>query len=236
MESFYHILPQVMQPDVKAEMLFNLNPEKFIRILNRPEGKEGIVAARHAGIRLRHLAWGFSRVHLDFNANTLEIGHGAGYLVEALARTIKTLNATGKMFGVDVSQTMIQEASQRNEELISQGIVDLQQANVSSLPFKADFFSTIITVVSINYWEVVIQGFREAYRVLQPGGTFIILENAFKDRMDTTSIEKLKLVNSWNLYSKKALESYLREAGFNSVKVKEKRMEKLSFLKLMAIK
>jgi len=83
--------------------------------------------------------------------------------------------ATGGLTaGVDVSQTMLEEAVKRNDSAIRAGRVELKQGDVASLPYPNEFFHKAMSIHSIYFWPHPVEGLREIRRVIKPGGTVAI--------------------------------------------------------------
>lgn len=99
----------------------------------------------------------------------LDIGCGTGKYGERLAEFGYKVN------GVDKSQDQIKEA---------QKIIDAQVANALNLPFEENSYDLCIMIMVIHQMEESekrIKAFKEAYRVLKPGGFFIIKTCSHKD-------------------------------------------------------
>lgn len=98
----------------------------------------------------------------------LDIGCGNGYLLRKLQA--KAANVTG----IDVSEEMVQEAQRlghRNTPAL------LCVASADSLPFVSSIYDTAICSLTINNLssaDMTKRTFRDAARVLKPGGAFII--------------------------------------------------------------
>ena len=58
------------------------------------------------------------------------------------------------------------------------GLHFLQQASVAELPFEAEQFDVVTAFETVYFWPELAQNFREVYRVLKPGGTFFICNEA----------------------------------------------------------
>jgi SAM-dependent methyltransferase len=100
----------------------------------------------------------------------LELGVGSGWALEELARTAKR----SRIWGVDQSIDMLLLAARRNRLATRQGSVSLARARFDALPFSAAFFDRILAVNVAYFFECDGRDFREARRVLQPGGRMVI--------------------------------------------------------------
>jgi len=97
---------------------------------------------------------------------TLEIGHGTG-------RVLHSLSSEGReVFAIDPSKQMIRIASRRLQA--DHLPLHLCQAKAQSLPFPDESFQSLLATFPSEY--ILDKGtYLEAWRVLNPGGIFIII-------------------------------------------------------------
>ena len=100
----------------------------------------------------------------------LEIGFGPGKTIQLLAERA----TTGFVAGIDISETMLRQAAGRNKERISTGHVELRCASVSQIPYDDNQFDKIGAVNTFQFWPHPEEDLKEVYRVLKPGGLFIL--------------------------------------------------------------
>ena len=88
----------------------------------------------------------------------------------------------------------------------------MQQASVAELPFKAEQFDVVTAFETVYFWPELAQNFREVYRVLKPGGTFFICNEA---NGETTKDDKwTQMINGMTIYTDTALKEYLEKQDF----------------------
>jgi ubiquinone/menaquinone biosynthesis C-methylase UbiE len=104
----------------------------------------------------------------------LEVSFGTGYLLTQYASKFQA-------FGIDYNATMAQTAK-RN--LQRNGLIaDLQQANVSHLPYASHSFDTLINTMAFSGYPDGIAALTEMERVLKPGGKLVMIDVDYpKDR------------------------------------------------------
>ena len=95
----------------------------------------------------------------------LEIGFGSGHGIESAA----ALASQGKVFGIDVSSTMLSQAAKRNAAAIAAGRVELKVGDASKLMHPDNRFDKVFATNVIYFWESVAT-LREILRVMKPGG------------------------------------------------------------------
>lgn len=107
----------------------------------------------------------------DLNGPTvLELGHGPGYLQAMLAKR------GIQVFGVDESPQMGKLAARRLRRQTSQQL--LLRGYAQMLPFKSASFQQVVSTFPSEY-ILDPQTLSETYRVLIPGGTFVVLPVAW---------------------------------------------------------
>ncbi|NMC35838.1 class I SAM-dependent methyltransferase [Candidatus Beckwithbacteria bacterium] len=111
--------------------------------------------------------WVLSLLDLQKDDKVLEIGFGPGLNLQKIA-------LTNKVWGVEISKTMLQIAQKKNKALIDSGKLQLQLAPAEQLPFVANFFDTVISVHVIYFWPDLEKVFREIRRILKPSGLFVL--------------------------------------------------------------
>src|SRR5437588_9547791 len=102
--------------------------------------------------------------------SVLEIGFGPGVGIEILAERVET----GRVAGVDPSDEMVHQATNRNAQAIRAGRLDLRRAGADQLPFAAAVFDKVLAVNSMQIWPDAAAGMREVRRVLTSGGQAVI--------------------------------------------------------------
>lgn len=108
--------------------------------------------------------------------NVLDVGCGAGWLVERMAQRV----TEGRVIGMDISDEMVRRARKRCVELAN---VLFVTGGVEEIPWDAGFFTRVISVESSYYWPEPARGLREIFRVLREGGSAWILINYYEDNV-----------------------------------------------------
>ena len=123
-------------------------------------------------------AWGLSHIAVEKNFTILDVGCGGGKTIDTLA----SLAPDGRVFGIDYAAGSVATARATNAARIAAGRVDIQAGAVSHLPFGADTFDIVTAVETHYYWPDLARDVSEVQRVLKPGGTFLIIAEAYRGR------------------------------------------------------
>ena len=110
----------------------------------------------------------------------LETAAGTGVVTRALARS---LPAGVEIVATDLNQPMLDHAA----GTLADRRISWQQADALNLPFEDQSFDAVVCQFGVMFFPDKIKGYREAYRVLRPGGRFLfnvwdqIANNEFAD-------------------------------------------------------
>ncbi|MDR0912220.1 MAG: class I SAM-dependent methyltransferase, partial [Methanobrevibacter sp.] len=133
----------------------------------------------------------------------LDIGFGNGYLIKKLisnnsnnsnnsksfksfksyesfknsknskSKSFKDSKNLKKIYGIDISQDMVNQTKQKFKKEIIDNKIDLKIGDVKDLDFENNYFNKIYTVNTIYFWNDLEKSFSEIYRTLNNGGIFL---------------------------------------------------------------
>ena len=114
----------------------------------------------------------FAVEQLDIKATdkALDIGFGGGVTIEEMLRKIDT----GKIYGIEFSQVMVEQAKQKFKAEIESDKVSVEFGDVKQLPFAESTFDKICTVNTIYFWDEPLTNLKEIKRVLKSDGKLVV--------------------------------------------------------------
>lgn len=154
---------------------------------------------------------------LEEGKTVLDLGSGGGIDVFLAARKV---GPKGKAIGVDMTEEMVNRARATASKYGYQN-VDIRLGEIENLPVEDDSVDVVISNCVINLSLDKEKVFREAYRVLKPGGRIMISDLVTEGELPE---EVRKSFDAWAGCIAGALEKnqYLdtiRRAGFKKVKI-----------------
>jgi ubiquinone/menaquinone biosynthesis C-methylase UbiE len=196
--------------------LISLIPRKFLADqLRQPSGIFGKIVMgdllNKGNEKINHLA--VEVLDIQPTDLVLDIGFGGGITIEKMVKLIDT----GKVYGVDFSQPMVEQAQQKFKRSIDLGKVSIEFADVKQLPFDDNKFDKICTVNTIYFWEDPLVGLMEIKRVLKSGGRLVIgIRSA--DKMKDLPFTQ----HNFRLYAPEAVRDLLVKSGFSAVSIEHR--------------
>lgn len=140
----------------------------------------------------------------------LDIGYGNGYLLQLLYKKTKA-----DLYGIDISQDMMDQATRRNATAASNGHLHLQVGDCCALPFENETFAAVSSINTIYFWPDTVKGLSEIHRVLKPGAAFynVVYTKEWLDKLSYTK-------KGFKKFESEQLRDLGRLAGFEKVQIK----------------
>jgi SAM-dependent methyltransferase len=147
----------------------------------------------------------------------LDLGSGGGFDCFLAAESV---GESGRVIGVDMTADMVSKARQNVEK---RGLknVDFRLGEIEHLPVADDSVDVIISNCVINLSPHKIDVFREAWRVLKPGGRLAILDVVALQTLPAEIINDLSMISGCVGGAEKIekIEKTLQEAGFRDINI-----------------
>ena len=125
----------------------------------------------------------------------------------------------GKVYGIDYSEDMVELSKKVNDDLIKQGIVEIMQGNVSTLPFQDNMFDFAIAIESYYFWPDMVNDLIEIKRVLKPGAFLLMVHAAYKDEKFEKRNNKVENLLDIKFHTPDEYKIFLSDAGYKIEKI-----------------
>lgn len=109
--------------------------------------------------------------------SVLDIATGTGDLAIMLTKT-----SAEKIIGLDISEGMLAVGRKKITEQGLENRIEMVLADSEKIPFEDNTFDAITVSFGIRNFEHLEQGLAEIFRVLKPGGQFVILETSVPEK------------------------------------------------------
>ena len=161
--------------------------------------------------------WGLRFLKPAPDAKVLDCGCGGGANIKKLLKKCPE----GIVKGIDYSPISVEKSKKINKTAVAKGHCDVLCASVAKLPFESERFDLITAFETVYFWPDLPRCFREVYRVLKPGGTFLICNES---NGDTDKDKKwTEIIGGMTIYKDIELKAYLEQAGFHEVQIHKKK-------------
>lgn len=150
----------------------------------------------------------------------LDLGSGGGIDCFLAAQRV---GETGRVIGVDMTEAMLEKAN-RNKEKVAATNVEFRQGHIEKLPVDANTVDVIISNCVINLSPDKTAVFREAYRVLKPGGRVAVSDMVTQGQF--TPAERMDM-SRWAGCITGAEDvadyvAWMQAAGFTDISIRDK--------------
>ena len=151
------------------------------------------------------------------DAKVLDCGRSGGANIKRLLESCPR----GIVKGIDYSDISVEKAQKLNRRAIRDGRCAVCQGSVEHMIFTDASFDAVTAFETIYFWPDLPKCFREVYRVLKPGGTFLVCNES---NGDTDKDDKwTEIIGGMTIYKDIELKAYLEQAGFHEVQIRKKK-------------
>ena len=186
----------------------------FFENTRKPVGLGGKVMVSMMNLGHTPVAtWGLEFLRLSPDAKVLDCGCGGGSNIKRLLKSCPR----GIVKGIDYSPVSVEKARKVNHAAIAEGRCSVLQGSVADMIFADASFDAVTAFETVYFWPALPQCFQEVYRVLKPGGTFLICNES---NGDTDKDEKwTERIGGMTIYRDTQIKTALREAGFTNIQI-----------------
>lgn len=184
---------------------------RFFNQTRKPEGILGklmltTMNSGHAGMA----DWGMDHLpDLDPKA-VVDLGCGAGRNAGELLKRYPNARVTA----IDYSPLSVEKARAYNSKAVQAGRCAVQEGNVADLKLPEASFDLATAFETVYFWPGLEACFAQVAKVLKPGGSFLIVNEA--DGEDATGTRFEKIIDGMKVYRAEELQRALQGAGFGS--------------------
>jgi arsenite methyltransferase len=149
----------------------------------------------------------------------VDLGSGKGNDVIRLAEKV---GETGNVYGIDISEGMIEKA-RRNAEKLEVRNVEFIQSELTELPLAENSVNLVISNCTINHVQDKEKLWKEVYRILKPGGRFVVSDiYASAEVPDEYKNDPVAVSECWaGSVTREQYMEHLIGAGFSQIKILE---------------
>jgi arsenite methyltransferase len=153
----------------------------------------------------------------------LDVGCGAGLLAAEIAALV---GPAGRVEGVDISEDMLAVAQTGSRDQPFSSWIHFGRADAAELPFPDGSFDAVVSYMVYEYVAPIDKALSELRRVLRRGGRALVVDADSDSYVWHSSDSKRmeRVLSAWEEHAAhpwlpRVLESKLRQAGFDGVKI-----------------
>lgn len=188
--------------------------------LSHPKGENGIATAKSMNVANDNMIRNvINQIDVFDTINILEIGPGNGLHINYLFEK----NPNIKYIGIDISELMVQEATELNSEFTKNGKAIFKLTDGEIIEKENNSINAIFTVNTLYFWKNPKEYLQELFRVLKNDGKLIL------GFVPKSTMEKIPFTKyGFELYDNESVQGLLEEIGFKIDKIISETEEVLS--------
>lgn len=157
--------------------------------------------------------WGMEQLPWMKPERIAELGCGGGRNIHALLQKFSHAHVDG----IDYAPLSVETAQKRNRTAVAAGKCSVRVDDVSALSLPNESYDLATAFETVYFWPGLDRCFAQVYRILKPGGRFLIVHES--DGTDKTGERFEKIIEGMKVYTAEELVAALKDAGFQRVDV-----------------
>lgn len=150
--------------------------------------------------------------HIKPESTVVDVGCGTGFLTQQVAMRTQ---GTGKIVGVDLSQSMLQTAKDNMTKLGLLGSMEFKVADAEKLPLDDGFADAVVGNMILHHCPRPRRAVSEMTRILKEGGRLAVAD---LEKHNERWLRE-EMADRWLGFELAKTKQWLKEAGLEDVKV-----------------
>jgi ubiquinone/menaquinone biosynthesis C-methylase UbiE len=150
--------------------------------------------------------------HVRPESTVVDVGCGTGFLTQQVAMRTQ---GTGKMVGVDLSQSMLQAAKENMTKLGLLGSMEFKVGDAERLPLDDGFADAVVGNMILHHCPRPRRALSEMTRILKEGGRLAVAD---LEKHNERWLRE-EMADRWLGFELAKTKQWLEEAGLEDVKV-----------------
>lgn len=187
--------------------------KKLVAQAQKPQGFFGRLFAK--GMNKGHdkmALWGLSNFSFKNGDRLLDVGCGGGQNILNLFRQYPD----SAVDGIDYSPESVRVSRKMHAKRLG-AKCRIDEGNVLSLPYADESYGGVTGFETIYFWDPLVDGLKEIYRVLKPGGRVLLVEESNDPERAKIWLEACE---GMTVYTPEDQFAALKEAGFRNIEIK----------------
>ncbi len=193
--------------------------QSIIEQFGKPTGNFGGFVGWLMSIKNKDRAgWTFEKLQLKPTDILLEVGYGPGSTLKRLADNL----TTGFVAGIDHSEVMFKQASNRNKKYIESNKAKLECGTVWDLKYSENYFDTIFGSNVHFFWKTPLDEFKKLVSLLKPNGRLVMV---FQPRWTSRAEIKSALIEDEIRQIADKIKKQFEDVGLTNIEIDFKKMK-----------
>lgn len=187
----------------------------YLQNMRKPTGLLGKVAVVSMNIGHIPVSW-YGLLHLKFHGqqNILDIGCGGGANIR---RMLALTQSNTHVDGVDHSPECVEMSTRKNRREIERGRCSISLGDVSALDIPDESYDIATAFETVYFWPDLDKAFSEVYRILKPGGVFLVCNET--DGTGKQEEKFAKIIEGMTNHTADEVKQVMEAAGFKDIQI-----------------